>query len=388
MNIQELTEEEYLSLKEKLHHAHDKVWKITLHDKEAIEEYLSKVIAPLLVGVHFDFNTLKLDNTTYIRANLQVFYSDVVYWIELIDENSQVKEKVVIAFLLEHKSQMPTELQLRLQLSEYAVSIMNRNYDAETDTTIGVIAIVFNQFNKAWTPQSFRSLFKNVSPNIARFFIDFDYLVTNLPALSDELIDAFDKYGILRATFLAMKHVRNKAFLKEHFEDIFLFLEKHPHKIELRDQLIAYLLGNSDISAKDLEDMLKNIFSPIIQKEVMITGTGFIASAARETEIRVRKEERLNAERAVAAAKKAAEEAQLLTKRTTVIHCWYRNIASDAIADIADLPHKDVELLIDAFQKVKTYHQTHKRFNFKTLMQLSGLKETELKLLLNLLTPK
>ena len=206
--------------------------------------------------------------------------------------------------------------------------------------------------------------------------------------MSDELIDAFDKYGILRATFLAMKHVRNKAFLKEHFEDIFLFLEKHPHKIELRDQLIAYLLGNSDISAQDLEDMLKNIFSPIIQKEVMITGTGFIASAARETEIRVRKEERLNAERAVAAAKKAAEEAQLLTKRTTVIHCWYRNIASDAIADIADLPHKDVELLIDAFQKVKTYHQTHKRFNFKTLMQLSGLKETELKLLLNLLTPK
>ena len=51
MNIRELTEEEYLVLKEKLHHAHDKVWKITLHDKEAIQEYLSKVIAPLLTGV-------------------------------------------------------------------------------------------------------------------------------------------------------------------------------------------------------------------------------------------------------------------------------------------------------------------------------------------------
>ena len=116
MNVRELTEEEYLVLKDKLHHAHDKVWKITLYDKEAIQEYLSKVIAPLLTGVRLVLDNLKLDNTTYIRSNLQVFYSDVVYWAELIDDESQEQTPVTIAFLLEHKSQMPTELQLRLQL--------------------------------------------------------------------------------------------------------------------------------------------------------------------------------------------------------------------------------------------------------------------------------
>ena len=56
------------------------------------------------------------------------------------------------------------------------------------------------------------------------------------------MFNAFDKHGTLRAIFLAMKYVRNKAFLKDHFEEIFLFLEKHPQKIDSRDQLIAYLI--------------------------------------------------------------------------------------------------------------------------------------------------
>ncbi len=206
------------------------------------------------------------------------------------------------------------------------------------------------------------------------------------PLFSDDLIAAFDKYGTLRATFMAMKYVRNKDFLRQHFEEIFQFLEKHPQKIELRDQLIAYLLGNSDISAQDLEDMLKNIFSPIIQKEVMITGTGFIAAAAREADTKARNEERLIAQRAINAAVKAAEKAQLLKARLVTIRCWHKNIAPDAIADIAELPLKDVDTLIAAFEKVKTYQQTHKRVNIKTLMQLSGLEEAELNTLLVLLS--
>ena len=380
MKLRELTDEEYLALKEKLHHAHDKVWKIMLHDKEAIHEYLSKVIAPLLIGVELVLDNLKLDNTTYVRSNLQAFYSDVVYWAELIDLETQERIPVTTAFLLEHKSWMPKELQLRLQLADYAISIMNQNYDEKTDTTIGVIPIVFNQFGKTRIPQSFRSLFKNLPSNITRFFIDFDYLMTDLPAFSDELIAAFDKYGTLRATFLAMKYVRNKEFLKAHFEEIFLFLEKHPHKIDLRDQLIAYLLGNSDITARDLEDMLKNIFSPIIKKEVMLTGTGMLATAAREAEIRTRKEERLIAAQATA-------QATALKAHIVAMRCWHKKLAPDAIADIAELPQKEVDALIMAFEKVSIYLDTKKSVSFKELMRLSGLPEVEVKALVEVLKP-
>jgi Putative transposase, YhgA-like len=391
MKLRELTEEEYLVLKEKLHHAHDKVWKITLHDKEAIQEYLSKVIAPLLIGVELVLDNLKLDNTTYVRSNLQAFYSDVVYWAELIDLETQERIPVTTAFLMEHKSRMPTELQMRLQLADYAVSIMNQNYDEKTDTTIGVIPIVFNQFGKTRVPQTFRSLFKNLPANITRFFIDFDYLMTDLPDFSDEMIGAFDKYGTLRATFLAMKYVRNKTFLIDHFEEIFLFLEKHPQKLDLRDQLIAYLLGNSDITARDLENMLKNIFSPIIQKEVMMTGTGMLATAAREAEIRTRKEEKLLAQTALQAAVQAAAQAaaqvQTLKARIVAMRCWDKKLAPDAIADIAELPQKEVDTLIVAFEKVSAYLDTQKRVNINELMRLSGLQEVEVKALVDVLKP-
>ena len=60
----------------------------------------------------------------------------------------------------------------------------------------------------------------------------------------------------------------------------------------------------------------------------------------------------------------------------------------DAIADIAELPLKDVDALIVAFEKVKTYCQTKKVINIKTLMRLSGLQETEIVALLDVLKPK
>jgi 5-bromo-4-chloroindolyl phosphate hydrolysis protein len=39
-----LTDEEYALLKKKLHHAHDTIIKLTLHESEAIRELMSKII--------------------------------------------------------------------------------------------------------------------------------------------------------------------------------------------------------------------------------------------------------------------------------------------------------------------------------------------------------
>ena len=61
-----------------------------------------------------------------------------------------------------------------------------------------------------------------------------------------------------------MKHVRNKRFLTKHFEDIFVFLQKHPDKTDLQSQLIAYLLGHSPMKPEEMTELLKNIFSPVL----------------------------------------------------------------------------------------------------------------------------
>jgi uncharacterized circularly permuted ATP-grasp superfamily protein len=85
--------------------------------------------------------------------------------------------------------------------------------------------------------------------------------------------------------------------LRNHFQKIFVFLEQHLDRVNMRNQMIAYLLSASNLKAQELEALLKNIFSPVLKQEVMIQGSGFIAVAAREAEGRTRKEEKIAAEK-------------------------------------------------------------------------------------------
>jgi Putative transposase, YhgA-like len=416
-----LTDAEYEALKKKLHQAHDKLIKSTLQEVAAMRELLQKIVIPLLTGIKFDLDNLTLDTTTYIRPNLQVFYSDIVYLTTIVDETTELKRPVKMAVLVEHKSDMPTQLAMRLQALDYINAILKKNYDKDTDTTIPAITIIFNQFDKDWTPQSMGSLFPDLSPNVTRFIPGFDLLVINLASLSDEILASLDKFGTLKASLLAMKNVRNKKFLKRHFEEIFLFLQQHPDRTDLRDQLIAYLLGYSDINAKDLEELLANIFSPVLKQEIMISGTGFLAVAAREAAAKAtkeakkeidslkfaaakaakkakediakaREEVRIEAQKTKEEAQKTKEEAQKtkeealqLKTRLTIMHGWYRDAPLDLITDMADASPSEVRQLITAFEKVKNYCQTHPQRDVKTLSQLSGLNEGEINTLLTLL---
>jgi Putative transposase, YhgA-like len=408
-----LTDEEYEILKKKLHQAHDKLIKSTLQEVAAMRELLQKIISPLLTGIQIDLDALTLDTTTYIRPNLQVFYSDIVYLTTVIDEATELKRPAKVAVLVEHKSDMPSQLAMRLQALDYINAILKKNYDKDTDTTIPPITIIFNQFDKDWTPQSMGSLFPDLSPNLTRFIPGFDLLVINLASLSDEIMASLDKFGTLRASLVAMKNVRNKKFLKRHFEEIFLFLQQHPERTDLRDQLIAYLLGYSDINAKDLEELLANIFSPVLKQEIMISGTGFLAVAAREAAAKTRKEAqkeidslklaavqaakkakeelekaRLEAQKTKEEAQKIKEEALQLKTRLTVLYGWHRGAPLDLITDMADISPSEVRQLIAAFEKVKNYCQTHPEHDGKALSQLSGLNEGEINTLLTLLAER
>jgi F0F1-type ATP synthase membrane subunit b/b' len=424
MTPRTLTDEEYEALKKKLHQAHDKLIKSTLQDVAAMRELLQKIVMPLLTGIQIDLDALTLDTTTYIRPNLQVFFSDIVYLTTIIDETTELKRPVNMAVLVEHKSDMPTQLAMRLQALDYINAILKKNYNKDTDTTIPTITIIFNQFDKDWTPQSMGSLFPDLSPNVTRFIPGFDLLVINLSSLSDEIMASLDEFGTLKASLMAMKNVRNKKFLKRHFEEIFLFLQQHPDKTDLRDQLIAYLLGYSDINAKDLEELLVNIFSPVLKQEIMVSGTGFLAVAAREAAAKERKEAqkeidslkieveiakkkakeaiekarekaRLEAQKTKEEAQKTKEEAQKTKQeaqknaqyktRLAVMHCWYRNITLDLIPDIADISPNEVRELIASFENIKTNFQSNKDRDVNKIMQTSGLNEPEIKALLILL---
>jgi Putative transposase, YhgA-like len=387
-----LTEAQYRALKKKLHQAHDKVIKLTLNDVEAMRELLLKIVMPLLPNVRLDLDDLTLDNTSYIRPNLNVFFSDIVYLTTLIDEESGAREPVKVGVLIEHKSEMPTELQLRLQATDYINAIMKKNYNKDSDKTIAVLPIVFNQFEKDWVAKPFRSLFPQFSPKTARFLLEFDYLVINLASLPDEIMASLDEFGTLKAALLAMKHVRNKRFLKKHFKEIFLFLQRHPEKVDLRDQLITYVLGQSDVSVEDLQELLHNIFSPTITEEMVYTGNGFIAvayreAAAQERERLEKKAEKLTEKLTKKLAEKAKKE-RALDRRLTAMRIWNSNISIENIADFTTMSESDLRPFIAKLETAKKAVEANPDMDFKQLKTLSKLDEAELTALLALLKRK
>ena len=132
----------------------------------------------------------------------------------------------------------------------------------------------------------------------------------------------------------------------------------------------------------------------------MISGTGFLAVAAREaaenaTAAAEKKAERA-AERAakrnkaaLEAAKKetekAKQEALQLKTRLTVMQSWNKSFSPELITDNVDLTYEEVCQLITVFENLKTHSYSKTDVDINELVKLSGLTEFEVKIFLILL---
>jgi hypothetical protein len=165
-------------------------------------------------------------------------------------------------------------------------------------------------------------------------------------------------------------------------------LQQHPEKTDLRDQLISYVLGQSDMTVEDLQELLNNIFSPVLKQEIMINGNGFIAVAAREAAAKAKAEAQLEASKAANIAKLEIDKARRETsqvKTLTVIHGWHGGVSLSLLTSMTGLRLNKVTELVTTFEKVKATYSVKTDMNISELKQLSGLTEAESKVLLTLL---
>ena len=206
-------------------------------------------------------------------------------------------------------------------------------------------------------------------------------ITVNLADLPDAMIDSLNKYGSLKATLLAMRNVRNKRFLKKHFEEIFVFLQKYPEKTDLQSQLATYLLAPGLFTDDEIQELIDNIFSPILKQEVMGAQKGFIAVAYRNA----RAEFEAKLEGKVKKQAEKAEKALQFQRRSTVMRSWHKGLALDAIMYISNLPPDETTRLIAIFDEIKTYFQSKTEVNMAELKKLSDLSDAELKALVELL---
>jgi hypothetical protein len=141
--------------------------------------------------------------------------------------------------------------------------------------------------------------------------------------------------------------------------------------------------------------LLHNIFH-LLKKEIMITGTGFLAVAAREiaAENALAQQARIEAQKWRADAQKTRASTERLKRKIlkgqtkSIMHGWNRGASCELLIYILDLSPNQVIELVSVFEKVKTYCNSNTEVDMKELKKISGLTHTELKPLLALLQQK
>ena len=296
---------------------HDRFFRITFSDKEKVADYLNGSLPGTIKG-KINFDTLHLDNTSYVDKDLKNFYSDVVY-DALFDGKTPIK----IAFLFEHKSYVPTFP--HLQLLAYMLKIWERQL-ANKQKPRPVLPIIIYHGKDKWQQKPFGAYFETgeIDKDLLPYTPVFDYWLTDLQSTRTQEIDENYTSTALRVAFKLMKHIFDDD-LDKHLDGIFAGWEGLKKSEEGRNFISIFLLYlHSSPKMKDIGMKLK--VEDYFSEEDIPEGSLFwdwMKKREEETEKRVKKERDL-------------ELAKILLKK---------GFPAEEVSEVTGLPLGEVEKL-------------------------------------------
>jgi len=232
---------------------HDKLFKATFSNKEVTQSLILDTFPKELVA-GLDFGTLKLANTSFIDKRLKEHFADIVYTCVY-----KGKQPLTLALLLEHKSQKPQYP--HLQLIRYMLNGWEENAKQKQPLR-PIIPVILYHGEEKWYQRSFHEYFKNTDETLRLFIPQFDYLLTNLTALSDERIRHF-RSAFLRVTALLLKHRKEEDYLRTHLAQMIQWLASSAQGEEQwlyqAEVSIRYLIFVSPIEFKELSAIVYKI---------------------------------------------------------------------------------------------------------------------------------
>ena len=128
------------TLDELINNINDKIFKSTFQQKESAIEYLQTFLSNVASKLNLDDLTLK--DTNFVSDELEEYFSDVVFETTLKDEN--LKNKIRVILLFEHKKGIESYFDLYLQLLSYIALIWKQDREEKRSPTI-IIPLVINQ---------------------------------------------------------------------------------------------------------------------------------------------------------------------------------------------------------------------------------------------------
>ncbi|MBX2891285.1 MAG: Rpn family recombination-promoting nuclease/putative transposase [Saprospiraceae bacterium] len=158
---------------------------------------------------------------------------------------------------------MPTQ-PVHLQLLDYFLQIWEDDIKNKRPLSF-IIPVVVYHGQRNWEQKSFWDYFPGVPEKWRAFVPSFDYILTDLSRIPQQLIQAKRDTEYLRNLFLALKFAHDKGLLKENWSEILTFgtasYEQDRERILLQT-LTLYAVNLYDMPPTEVQQLNKSIPKP------------------------------------------------------------------------------------------------------------------------------
>ena len=218
---------------------HDRFFKAVLGNEKCAREFL-ELYLPEELARQLDLNTLAITKDSFIEKELQEYFSDLLYYVEIKGQPA------FIYLLFEHKSS-PDRL-TAFQVLRYMVKIWElllKQGQFHSRLPIIVPLVIYHGRSPWNIGTGFKELFHVPDTCFEAYVPDFEYLLYDISHLTDDEIKGA---VILRATLLTMKYVFRPDLGKQ-LQKIFSLFKDLTLKetgLEYLETLLRYLVNATD----------------------------------------------------------------------------------------------------------------------------------------------
>ena len=178
--------------------SHDPFFREIISDPVAAAGVLENVL-PADVRALVDLDSIEIEKDSFVEPDLRAYYSDALFRVRMAGEPGNVY------LLIEHKSH-PDRF-VHVQALSYIKPIWGRRRGPDLPAVIPVV-VYHGQRPWPYDPK-FSKVFPPKSPQLRRFFPDFEVVLADLSQYPDEEIRGA---VLTRAFLLMLKHVRSPDF--------------------------------------------------------------------------------------------------------------------------------------------------------------------------------
>ena len=153
-----------------------------------------------------DLSTIKPEKETYVEESLKTKLSDMVFSVQIRDQEGDKVNNAFIYALVEHQSY--SDYWIAFRLLKYSLLLLERHASGKNKLPIILPLVIYNGKAKYKAPKNIFELFSY--PSIARKAITEDYNLIDLQAMNDDSIDYGKHLSFLIYT---MKHIHERDTL-------------------------------------------------------------------------------------------------------------------------------------------------------------------------------